>query len=75
MRLPDIVLLYGGADPIAQLYVNQLATIKPEELAKANKKIVVIGCGDYQPVNFYAGGPIFLVFDDICLTIGTGRLD
>ncbi|EGO18949.1 hypothetical protein SERLADRAFT_480034, partial [Serpula lacrymans var. lacrymans S7.9] len=46
-----------------QDYVVQLASVQPEVL-KAGKKVVVIGCGDWQPIQFYAEttgfqGPIF----------------
>ncbi|KAF7981342.1 hypothetical protein HWV62_33787 [Athelia sp. TMB] len=34
-------------------YVAQLASISPEALAQAHTKIVVIGCGDYQPIMNY----------------------
>jgi len=47
-----------------QAYVMQLATVKHEALEKANKKLIVIGCGDYQPIKTYSEhtefrGPIY----------------
>lgn len=35
--------------------MSQLATVKEEALSKADVKLVVIGCGDYQPIKNYAG--------------------
>lgn len=42
-------------NPDLQDYVSQLATVRPEALANANKKMVIVGCGDYQPINHYRG--------------------
>ncbi|KAH8099864.1 AhpC/TSA antioxidant enzyme-domain-containing protein [Cristinia sonorae] len=47
-----------------QAYVAQLASVKAEALEKAGKKIVIIGCGDYQPIKNYGEttgykGPIY----------------
>ncbi|CAL1693844.1 unnamed protein product [Somion occarium] len=36
-----------------QLYVSQLATVKPESLEQAGKDLVIIGCGDFQPIKAY----------------------
>ncbi|KZP05557.1 hypothetical protein FIBSPDRAFT_1054036 [Athelia psychrophila] len=38
-----------------QEYVAQLASVSAEALAQAHTKIVVIGCGDYQPIKNYLG--------------------
>ncbi|KZP15406.1 hypothetical protein FIBSPDRAFT_867343 [Athelia psychrophila] len=36
-----------------QQYVTQLASVSPEALAAAHTRIVVIGCGDYEPIKGY----------------------
>lgn len=33
----------------------QLASVSQEVLAQANTKIIVIGCGDWQPIRNYLG--------------------
>jgi len=38
-----------------QAYVERLATISPTTLSHSGLKLVVIGCGDYQPIKSYAG--------------------
>jgi len=38
---------------VCQEYVVQLASISQEALAQAQTKIVVIGCGDWQPIRNY----------------------
>ena len=37
-----------------QDYVSVLATVRPEALAEANTKIIIVGCGDFQPIKFYS---------------------
>ncbi|KAJ3479110.1 hypothetical protein NLI96_g9292 [Meripilus lineatus] len=34
-------------------YVSQLASVRDEALTKARKKLILIGCGDYQPIQHY----------------------
>lgn len=43
-----------------QEYVKQLASISQEALAQAKTKIIVIGCGDWQPIRSYLG--IYSIF-------------
>ncbi|KAG5635976.1 hypothetical protein H0H81_009522 [Sphagnurus paluster] len=38
-----------------QDYVEQLATVPSSALANANTQIAVVGCGDWQPIQSYAG--------------------
>ncbi|THH26615.1 hypothetical protein EUX98_g7569 [Antrodiella citrinella] len=45
-------------------YVTTLATVRPEALEKANKKLIIIGCGTWQPIKAYVErsgfkGPIY----------------
>ncbi|KAF5323206.1 hypothetical protein D9758_017306 [Tetrapyrgos nigripes] len=35
-------------------YVEQLASVPQEKLESANVEVVVVGCGDWQPIAFYA---------------------
>lgn len=47
-----------------QDYVTQLSTVRKEALEEARMKIVVIGCGDWQPIESYTEltefkGPIY----------------
>jgi len=37
-----------------QQYVKQLALVSKESLEAANTEIVIVGCGDYQPISEYA---------------------
>jgi len=36
-----------------QAYVTQLASVRPEALERANKTLIVIGCGDHKPIKAY----------------------
>lgn len=38
-----------------QAYASQLAGVKDEALKEAGTKIILIGCGEYEPIQFYAG--------------------
>ncbi|KAJ3557469.1 hypothetical protein NM688_g1460 [Phlebia brevispora] len=49
---------------ICQAYVSQLASIRSEALKEADVDLIVIGCGEYQPIKNYAEttgftGPIY----------------
>lgn len=37
------------------MYVKQLATVPKDALDAAGTKIVVIGCGEWNPIQFYSG--------------------
>jgi hypothetical protein len=50
-----IIIIFGDNRLRAtQDYVTQLATVREETLKEAGTKIVVIGCGDWQPIASYA---------------------
>ena len=38
---------------LPQAYVSQLAQVQDEVLEKAGVKVLVIGCGNYQPIKQY----------------------
>ncbi|KAI0789383.1 hypothetical protein C8Q75DRAFT_158108 [Abortiporus biennis] len=47
-----------------QAYVSQLASVHSEALERANKQLVIVGCGEFQAINAYAEttkfkGPIY----------------
>ncbi|KAI0076830.1 hypothetical protein K474DRAFT_1662562 [Panus rudis PR-1116 ss-1] len=37
-----------------QAYVSELSSVRPEALDKANKDLIIIGCGDYTLIKNYA---------------------
>ncbi|KAK7686527.1 hypothetical protein QCA50_010126 [Cerrena zonata] len=47
--------LYSARETVVtcQDYVRQLAKIRPESLEKAQKDLVVIGCGSFEPIKAY----------------------
>ncbi|KAF5366532.1 hypothetical protein D9758_008941 [Tetrapyrgos nigripes] len=37
-----------------QQYVEQIASAPQEKLESTSAQLIVVGCGDWQPINFYA---------------------
>lgn len=53
---------YIGVAEAGQQYVMQLAQVKPESLQQAGVRLVVIGCGEWQPIQNYRGASTLLSF-------------
>jgi len=41
--------------PISQQYVTQLSSVREDALSKANRQIIIVGCGSYEPIDSYKG--------------------
>lgn len=48
--------------------MSQLASVRDEALNMAHKKLVIIGCGDYQPIKHYCGTVLYQILWSSTLT-------
>lgn len=52
---------------ILQQYIAQLSSVREDALSKANRQIIIVGCGSHEPIANYKGNS-FLHRDSFILT-------
>ena len=54
----DLCLPWGGQLTVLQGYISRIASIPQESVTNIGVRVVVIGCGEWDAIQFYKGTEI-----------------